>query len=132
MKANEQTIQQINRFINKVVQKYPASENISQMTDIHIRVSQESGDIMAFDDDNDEITRCVIEEWIGNKDDDFYNDITNILRNEFLKQKATIGELGILKPYNFVLEDEDMENIAELYVADDDTIIIRRGHYGRT
>ena len=32
--------------------------------------------------------------------------------------------MGILKPYNFVLEDDDKENIAELYVADDDTIII--------
>lgn len=124
MKANDQTIQQINRFINKVAQKYPGNEEISIMTDIHIRVSQESGDLMAFDDDDKEITRCVVEEWIGNKDADFYNEITGILRNEFLKQKDTVESFGILKPYNFVLEDDDKENIAELYVVDDDTIII--------
>ena len=32
--------------------------------------------------------------------------------------------MGLLKPYSFVLEDDEKENIAELYVADDDTIII--------
>ncbi len=32
--------------------------------------------------------------------------------------------MSILKPYSFVLENEDKENIAELYVVDDDTVII--------
>jgi hypothetical protein len=40
------------------------------------------------------------------------------------KQKGTIEGMSILKPYSFVLEDEDRENIAELYVVDDDTVII--------
>ena len=124
MKVNEQTIQQINRFTNKVAQKYPANEETCTMTNIHVRDSQESGDLMAFDDNDTEITRCVVEEWIGNTDADFYKEITCILRNEFTKQKDIIENMGILKPYNFVLEDDDKENIAELYVADDDTIII--------
>ena len=29
-----------------------------------------------------------------------------------------------MKPYSFVLENDDKETVAELYVADDDTIII--------
>ena len=103
MKVNEQTIQQINRFTNKVAQKYPANEETCTMTDIHVRVSQESGDLMAFDDNDTEITRCVVEEWIGNTDADFYKEITCILRNEFTKQKDIIENMGILKPYNFVL-----------------------------
>ena len=37
--------------------------------------------------------------------------------------KDVIDGLGIMKPYSLVLEDEEGENIAELYVADDDTII---------
>ena len=36
----------------------------------------------------------------------------------------TIDNLGIMKPYSFVLEDDERGNIAELYLADDDTIII--------
>ena len=32
--------------------------------------------------------------------------------------------MGILKPFSFVLENDEKESIAELYIADDDTIII--------
>ena len=32
--------------------------------------------------------------------------------------------LCLLKPYSFVLENEDKEHVAELYVADDDISII--------
>ena len=32
--------------------------------------------------------------------------------------------MSILKPYSFVLEDDDHENVAELYLVDDDTVII--------
>ena len=37
---------------------------------------------------------------------------------------STVDNLGIMKPYSFVLEDDERNSIAELYVADDDTIII--------
>lgn len=30
----------------------------------------------------------------------------------------------MLKPYSFVLEDDESEDIAELYIADDDTVIV--------
>lgn len=124
MKANEQTIQQIDRFLKKITSKYPMSQEAEILTDIHVRVSQESGDIMAFNDDDEEITRCVVEEWIDNKDDNFYGNITNILRLELTKNKEQIENMSILKPYSFVLEDDDKENIAELYVVDDDTVIL--------
>lgn len=124
MKASEQTVQQIERAIRKISQKFPQSEESSILTDIHLRVVQESGEILAYDDDDEEITRCVIEEWIDNKDDDFYAEITPILRQVIKKMNKTVDNLGIMKPYSFVLEDDEKENIAELYVADDDTIII--------
>ena len=124
MKATEQTIQQIERAIKKIADKYPATEDAFTLTDIHIRVTQESGELMAFDDDDKEITRCVVEQWIDNKDDDFYEQIVPILRRCIEKQKALVDGMGILKPYSLVLEDEDKEHMGELYVVDDDTVII--------
>ena len=35
-----------------------------------------------------------------------------------------VDNFGILKPYSFVLENDDNENIAELYLADDETVIL--------
>ena len=124
MKATEQTLQQLNRTLRKIADKFPANEEATLLTDIHIRVNQETGELTVFDDDDKELTRCVVEQWIENKEDSFYQDVTNILRNVLNKQKGAIEGMSILKPYSFVLEDEDRENIAELYVVDDDTVII--------
>lgn len=124
MKANEQTLQQVERALRKVADKFPPMEEASQLTDIHLRVSQESGELTAFDDDDKEITRCVVEQWIDNKDDNFYNDVTSALRVVINKHKDSIDSMSILKPFSLVLEDDDKETIAELYVVDDDTVII--------
>lgn len=124
MKATEQTLHQIERVIRKVADKFPPVDEPMLLTDIHMRVNQETGEFVAFDDDDKEITRSVIEQWIGNTDNDFYNSIVSDIRKCLEKQKKTIDHMSILKPYSFVLEDEDKETIAELYVADDDTVII--------
>ena len=124
MKASEQTTQQIERFLKKIAQKFPLNEETSLVTDIHVRVSQESGEMVAFDDDDKEITRCVVEQWIENNDEDFYDSVERILNNTMNASAKLIENLGILKPYSFVLENDDKENIAELFIADDDTVII--------
>ena len=98
MKATEQTLQQIGRAIRKIAEKFPAQEDATMLTDIHIRVTQETGELMAFDDDDNEITRCVVEQWIDNKDDDFFEQIITIIRRCIEKQKSQVENLGIIKP----------------------------------
>lgn len=124
MDITEQTILQVERFLRKVAQKFPESEETSVLTDIHVRVSQDSGELLAFDDDDKEITRCVVEQWIDNKDENFYDEVAKILRELMRRNADLIDSLGILKPYSFVLEDDDKENLGELYLADDDTVIV--------
>lgn len=123
-KPSEQTVQQAERFIKKIAQKFPNEGEPSIVTDIHIRVSQESGEMLAFDDDDNEITRCVVEQWIGNADDDFYDGVERMLHSTLASMSETAENLGILKPYSFVLENDEREPMGELFVADDDTVII--------
>ena len=42
MKATEQTLQQIERAIRKVSEKFPPQTEASVMTDIHLRVTQDT------------------------------------------------------------------------------------------
>ncbi len=123
MKATEQTILQIERAIKKIADKFPMSDEVTLMTDIHIRVTQDSGELMAFDDDDNEITRCIVEQWIGNTDDDFYKAILPIIRRCIEHKKGLVEAMGILTPFSFVLEDDDKEHLSEIYVVDDDTAI---------
>ena len=124
MGYTEQTQQQIERFLRKVAQKFTAKESDMPMTDIHLRESQDSGDLMAFDDDDNEISRCVISTWIENKSDNFYQEIAYTLRSELNRMKDTIDNLSIMKPFSFILEDDEKNNIAELYLVDDDLVMI--------
>ena len=124
MIINEQTTLKIDRFLGKIVQKFPSDDESGVMTDIHIKAIQDSGELLAFDDDEKEITRCVVDQWIDNKDDDFYPQVAHVLREAIIAAKSKTENLGIMKPYSFVLENDDNEHVSELYVVDDDTVII--------
>ena len=124
MNTNEQTLQQIERAIRKIADKFPAAEEASIMTDIHIRVNQETGEMVAFNDDDNEINRCVIEQWINNTEDNFYEQIVSVIRKSLMKHKDIIEHMSILKPFSFVLENDDKESVEELYLVDDETVII--------
>ena len=124
MNTNEQTLQQIERAIRKIADKFPATEEASIMTDIHIRVNQETGEMVAFNDDDNEINRCVVEQWINNTEDNFYDQIVPVIRKSLIKHKDIIEQMSILKPFSFVLENDDKESVEELYLVDDEMVII--------
>ena len=124
MKPTEQTLQEAERAIRKITEKFPPAEEATQLTDIHIRVSQDTGEMLAFDDDDNEINRCVIEQWIDNKEDNFYEGVASTLRSILNNRKDLIEQMSVLKPYSFVLEDDDRETIEELYLVDDDIVIL--------
>ncbi len=124
MNFTEQTQQQLERALRKLAEKFPADQEATMLSDIHFRVSQDTGELTILDDDDRELTRCVVEEWIDNKDDEFYESITPVIRHCLSTHSQLADNLSILKPYAFVLENDDHEAVAELYVVDGDTVIV--------
>ena len=124
METTDITITQIERFIKKIAQKFPVIEEPTIMTDIHLVASQESGELLAFDDYDEEITRCVIDEWINCSDDNFYDSVASLLRRQLTRLADIADNLGILKPYSYVLETDEHEHYSELYATDSDMQII--------
>lgn len=124
MEAKQQTIQQIERVLNKVASKFCARYESPVLTDLHLQVKQDSGELLVYNDDDEEITRCVIEEWINSSDEDFYAAITPILRQCIQNMQSEWEKLPVLKPFSFVLVDEDGETVCDLYLVDDDTLIL--------
>ena len=124
MKTTTQTLQQIDRAIRKIADKFPPEVEATQLTDIHIRVAQDTGELVAFDDDDREITRCVIDEWIEAKEEDFYEEVAALLRKAFAEHRKLVDAMSVLKPYSFVLENDELDVQYDLYVVDGDTIII--------
>ena len=124
MTANEQTYQQIERALRKAASKFSPDAETKPLTDLYIQVKQESGELKIYDDDDSELTRCVVEEWIGNTDENFYSAVRPIIIKSIKSIKDITENVAILKPYSYVLMDDDYETIDELYLVDDDTILI--------
>ena len=58
--------------------------------------------------------------------DDFYENMERILSNLLcnMKNQGDFDKLTIMKPFSFVLVDDDKETIAELLLLDDDTLLV--------
>ncbi len=124
MEANNATITQIERFIRKIAQKFTSQEEPTLMTDIHLSISQDTGELLAFDDNDNEITRCVVSGWIDNKEPDFYDSAAAVIRAVIESLHESVDNLCLLKPYSFVLENDEREHFSELYLVDSDIKII--------
>lgn len=124
MNVSDATIAQLERFIKKIAQKFPSSEEPVTMTDIHIMLSQDTGELMAFDDNDKEITRCIVDEWINSSAPDFYDIVAGTVRDLLARMHEVADGLCILKPYSFILENDEREHLCELYIADSDIRII--------
>ncbi len=124
MVASEQTLQQIARALRKAASKFPAGIEPLPRTDVSLQVKKDSWELLVFNDDDVELTRCVVEEWIGDTSETFYNDVQGVLQKVLSDLKEVTENFNLIRPYSFVMAGEDKETLAELYVVDDDTIIL--------
>lgn len=125
MEATPQTIQQLERAIRKVADNFPAAQD-AIMTDIHLQVKPSSGELLAYDDNDEELTRIVVEQWINSGDELYDEAAAQICQCIEDMRETTIEHMSILHPFSFVLMDEDGETLRDLYLVDDDTIIISK------
>lgn len=126
MKLSQQSQSIIESAIQKAVSKYTCGCEQTIVTDIHIQPNPNSGELLIFNDDDEELNLMTVDGWVAYESDDFYENAERLLRTILSQMKAAgdFDKLTILKPYSFVLVDEDKETIAELLLIDDDTILV--------
>ena len=127
MKMSEQSRASIVSALKTAVCRYESGGDETVVTDIHLQPNSESGELIIFDDDDQELSRTIINEWVEYESDDFYTVVEPILRAEVeaLKESGKLEKLCLMKPYSFVLVDEDKETVAELLLVDeDDTLLL--------
>ena len=126
MKLSQQSQAIIESAIQKAINKYTWGCEQTIVTDIHIQPNQNSGELFIYDDEDEELSSVTIDEWTAYEGDDFYEDAERIFRTVLcrMKENGSFDKLTILKPYSFVLVDEDKETISELLLVDDDTLLV--------
>ena len=122
MSLSRETQEKLQSAITKMANKYISAEE-SKVTDFHIRVNGENGELTILDDDGNTLARVHIKEWEGEHNEEVYE---KELQNELTKmhRQGAFDSLNIVKPYSFVLTDEDGQSIVDLLIIDDDTLIL--------
>ncbi|WP_321330671.1 hypothetical protein [uncultured Bacteroides sp.] len=126
MKLSQQSQSLIESAIQKAVSKYACNCEQTIVTDIHFQPNQNSGELIIFDDEDEELACVSIDEWMSYENDDFNEHTERVLRTLVcrMKERGDFDKLTILLPYSFVLVDEEKETLAELLLVDDDTLLV--------
>lgn len=126
MKLSQSALSLLQDTIKQAIGKYTCGCEQTVVTDIHLQASQNSGELSIFDDDDDELANTTIEEWMTYDGDDFYENAERILSTLLcnMKNEGAFDKLTIMKPFSFVLVDEDKETVNELLLMDDDTLLV--------
>ena len=126
MKLSNQSKSLINQIVTDLIERYSNLED-SVVTDIHFQPLYSSGELLVFNDEDEELAHVTIGEFEGLTGSDTNNVVAGILRRALDLRHHELEELSILKPYSFVLVDEDRESIEDLLLVDDDFVIADNG-----
>jgi hypothetical protein len=128
MRLNDSSSTQLKATIRKAIGKFTV-EDETFVTDLHIQANPQTGTISLIDDDDNELGRTSVKEWVEYDGDDFEEMVTDTLTAilQEMKDAGDFAKVQIMQPYSFVYVDEDKETIAELLLMDDDTLIVTDG-----
>lgn len=124
---SEQSRSSIASTLKEALAYFTIDGDKSVVTDIHLQPKQESGELTIFDDEDRELACTIIDEWVNDESDDFLSQVEPSLRAEVsaLKDEGILDGLCLMKPYSFVLVDENKETVSELLLIDDnDTLLL--------
>ncbi len=126
MKLSQSSLALLEETLKKAIDKYNCGCKQTVVTDIHLQPNLNSGALSIFDDEDKELANTSIEEWIAYEGNGFYENVERIMSSLLcnMKNEGKFDKLTILKPFSFVLVDDDRETIAELLLMDDDTLLV--------
>ena len=64
MKLSAQSHASIVSSLQEAIDKFIADGEKTVVTDIHLQPKQDSGELVLFNDDDEELSRTIIEEWV--------------------------------------------------------------------
>lgn len=126
MKLSQKSLSAVEAAICKATERYAGTSEQAIVTDIHLQPNPSTGTLTLFNDDDEQLALTPpLEEWEAYEGENFYGGAERVLSAllNSMNAKGCFEQVNILKPYSFVLVDEDKETVAELLLMDDDTLL---------
>lgn len=120
---------QINEVVDGILKRYSRSGNPDDyvMTDLCFQVKWDTGELCVLNDDDEVVSSVVVDDWIDCQDDGVDEMAAAVLRQVLTNRRGEIESLPLLKPYSFFMVDANRETVTELYLVDDNAIVVESG-----
>ncbi|MGN1213820.1 MAG: hypothetical protein ACI4TR_02890, partial [Bacteroidaceae bacterium] len=79
MNKDHQATQVVRKGLDAIKSRFSHNNELPVLTDILIQANPINGTLTIFDDDDNEIFSDIIEVWVSNNSDSFYDDAKKLL-----------------------------------------------------
>ena len=109
MKLSEQSRSSIAEVVKKALRRYLSDKGQLFVTDIHLQPVQETGGLVIYNDDDEELSHVVVQEWVDCTPEAFHDSVEFHLKQvlESLRKEGFLEKVALMKPYSFVWVDGD-------------------------
>lgn len=127
MSANNTKVQAvIESVFTKVLDRLQKENGAALVSDLHVQIDRESGEISIYDDRESLLDKTVIFDWVENKQPEgsFSKHATSLIKTSLasLASKEAFNIPCIIKPFSVNLVDEEFTDIEELLFLDDELL----------
>lgn len=112
--------------IEQAIHHFTKDDDFLVITDFHLHLDSDTGEVSIADDTDVAIASAVVEEWIDLDGDDELEEMIGVLTallHQMLDEHV-FDHVNVSKPFSFVLEDDNKESIQELFYVDEDIIVL--------
>lgn len=123
MNVSTQTQKQLDEALRNVVAHYASMSEAPVLSDLYIQFHHQTGEVTICDDDDHVICQTTVTDW---KDlvPEASEQMPVLLQDYLGSRRDLIDSIQLLRPFAFVMVDADHETIADLYLVDDDTVLL--------
>ena len=112
--------------IEQAVNHFVQDDDFLVVTDFHLHLDADTGEVAIADDTEMTISSAVVEEWVDLDGDEDMEAMARELKSilSAMSAEGAFEHISVSKPFSFVLEDDNQETIDELFYVDEDLIIL--------
>ena len=126
MSISNASTSKLRSAIEQAVHHFSQDDDFLVITDFHLHLDADSGEVSIADDTDVAIASTVVEEWIDLDGDEEMEEMAGVLTTllQQMSNEHVFDDVNISKPFSFVLEDDNQESIQELFYVDEDIIVL--------
>lgn len=126
MKLSPTSAAALHDVLLKISDLYTSEDDQLVSTDFYFMPKRENGNLLVFNDNDEELALVSVPEWEEYDSESFYEAVAADLIEAIkgANGEGDLERLAVWMPYSFVLVDADRESVAELLLVDNDTLLV--------